>query len=84
VQASVEDFVVALTPGRFDLVLGLSVFHHIIHERGIAFVTDLLRQLSELVEVGVFEMALPTEGPYWSTSQPPDPRQLLEFLLIRA
>ena len=78
VHGSVEDFIAALTPGRFDLVLGLSVFHHIVHERGIGFVTDLLGRLSELVEVGVFEMALPTEGPYWSASQSTDPRKLLD------
>ena len=68
----------ALTPGQFDLVLGLSVFHHIVHERGITFVTELLGRLSQQIEVGVFEMALRTEGPYWSASQPPDPRQLLD------
>ena len=78
VQGSVEDYIVALTPGQFDLVLGLSVFHHIVHERGVAFVTDLLGRLSEQIEVGVFEMALRTEGPYWSASQPPEPRRLLD------
>ncbi len=78
VQGTIEDFIATLTPGKFDLVLGLSVFHHVVHARGVAFVTDLIFQLAAKIEVGVFEMALPTEGPYWSSSQPSDPRQMLE------
>ncbi|WP_337029852.1 methyltransferase domain-containing protein [Pantoea agglomerans] len=64
--------------GEFDLVLGLSVFHHLVYEHGADFVFDLFQQLSSKVETGIFEFALNTEPLYWAESQPKDPRELIE------
>jgi len=64
--------------GEFDLVLGLSVFHHLEYEHGADFVFDLFQQLSSKVETGIFEFALNTEPLYWAESQPKDPRELIE------
>lgn len=74
----IEDFLSKLTLGKYDLVLGLSVFHHIIHEKGIGVVQKILAELSDKVTVGVLELALKTEPLYWGEAQPQDPRQLLE------
>lgn len=63
---------------EYDLVLGLSVFHHLVYEHGAEFVFDLFTILSKKVETGIFEFALNTEPLYWAESQPEEPRKLIE------
>jgi SAM-dependent methyltransferase len=75
--ARVEDALEALKPGEYDLVLGLSVFHHIIHRIGAVSVQGMLAALAEKVGAGIFELALPSEPPAWAASQPANPRQIL-------
>ncbi|WP_270669290.1 MULTISPECIES: methyltransferase domain-containing protein [unclassified Aeromonas] len=67
---------------EYDLVLGLSVFHHLVYEHGAEYVFDLLKILSNKVETGIFEFALNTEPLYWAASQPEDPRQLIESYIF--
>lgn len=76
-HGTVEDVIERLEPGAYDLVLGLSVFHHLVHERGVVSVSELCRKLSEVVGAGVFELALREEPLYWAPSLPPDPAELL-------
>ena len=75
--ARVEDALAALAPDRYDLVLGLSVFHHLVHQHGALAVQRLLGALAEKIAVGVFELALASEPPAWAAAQPANPRQLL-------
>jgi SAM-dependent methyltransferase len=75
--ARVEDVLAALEPDRYDLVLGLSIFHHIIHQRGAASVQRMLAILADKVAAGVFELALASEPPAWAASQPANPRAIL-------
>lgn len=74
---SVENVLLHLRPGQYDLVLGLSVFHHMVHQHGLAAVRNLLAAVSDKVEMGVFELALAGEPLYWAAAQPDDPRALL-------
>ena len=74
----VEDAIERLEPGRYDLVLGLSIFHHIIHEKGVEAVKSLLARTAILSGALVVELALREEPLYWGPSQPEDPRVLLE------
>ncbi|MGD0275347.1 MAG: methyltransferase domain-containing protein [Syntrophales bacterium] len=74
----VEDVIAQIGHNDYDLVLGLSVFHHIVHETGWAAVQQLLTELASKVAVGIFELALASEPLYWGPSQPQDPRLLLE------
>lgn len=76
-HGTVEEVIDTMAPDSVDLVLGLSVFHHLVHEHGAPAVRALLTRLASRVAVGVFEMALPTEPLYWGPSQPADPRELL-------
>jgi O-antigen chain-terminating methyltransferase len=62
----------------FDLVLGLSVFHHIVHRLGIDAVRTMLSTVAENTAASIFEMALAGEPPCWAASQPANPRQLLD------
>lgn len=68
-----------VSEGEFDLVLGLSVFHHLIYEHGADYVFELFRNLAQKVETGIFEFALNTEPLYWADSQPKDPRELISY-----
>lgn len=64
-------------PNQYDLVLGLSVFHHIVYEKGAHAVRQMLDDLAHKVAGGIFELALASEPPYWAAAQPQEPRQLL-------
>jgi len=74
----IEQVIARLAHEQYDLVLGLSVFHHTVHRTGAKAVTNMLSALAEKTVAGVFEMALAHEPVEWSRSQPQDPCQLLE------
>ena len=74
----VEDVIESLEPDCYDLILGLSVFHHIIHEKGIVAVKELIEHAVSLSGALVVELALREEPLYWGPSQPEDPRALLD------
>lgn len=76
-EGRIEDIVPTLHPSQYDLVLGLSVFHHLVHAHGAQSVKALLKQLAEVSGVLVLEMALQNEPLYWGPSQPADPRDLI-------
>lgn len=81
--ASVEDVLDALQDNQFDLVLGLSVFHHLVHTHGFTAVHEQFMRLSARVAVGIYEMALREEPLYWGPSQPEHPARLLEPYAFR-
>lgn len=74
----VEDVIDKLQPGQYDLVLGLSVFHHVIHERGIDEVKRLFQKAAAMCGALILEVALREGDLYWAGSQPEDPLILLE------
>jgi glycosyltransferase involved in cell wall biosynthesis/SAM-dependent methyltransferase len=74
----IEQLLTKLVPDQYDLVLGLSVFHHIVHEHGLLEVQSMLTVLADKVEVAIFELALASEPLYWAVSQAQQPRQLLD------
>lgn len=81
--ASVEDVLDGLQADQYDLVLGLSVFHHLVHVHGVAEVRELFTRLSIRIAVGIYEMALREEPLYWGLSQPQHPAELLEPYVFR-
>lgn len=76
----IEDVITRLESGQYDLMLGLSVFHHIVHEKGVAAVQDLLARAASECGALVLELALREEPLYWAPAQPEDPRSLLESI----
>lgn len=76
-HARLEDFIGQLGEDSFDLVLGLSVFHHVVHEQGLPQAQQLLDRLAACVAIGAFELAQAGEPLYWGVSQPEDSRDLL-------
>lgn len=76
----IEDVVERLEPGQYDLVLGLSVFHHIIHEKGADTVKALLQRIAKESGALIVELALREEPLYWASSQLEYPRDLLNSI----
>ncbi|KLD73498.1 methyltransferase domain-containing protein [Xanthomonas hyacinthi] len=76
-HATIEEVVERLGAGEYDLVLGLSVFHHLVHAQGVARVNELCRKLADVTCAAIFEMALREEPLYWAASLPQDPAELL-------
>jgi SAM-dependent methyltransferase len=60
--------------GEFDLVLGLSVLHHILHRDGEETTRRFLHLVANHIPHGLFEMALNNEPLYWADFLPDDPR----------
>lgn len=75
--SAVERVIVELEPGTYDLVLGLSVFHHLVHHYGAANVRALIGRLAACIPSGIYEMALASEPPAWAAAQPANERELL-------
>ena len=73
----VENIIATLPVDDCDMVLGLSVFHHIVHAHGAKTAHDMLALLAQKVAVGLFEMAVASEPLAWAQSQPKNPRNLL-------
>jgi SAM-dependent methyltransferase len=74
----IEEFVDHLSPNQYDLILGLSVFHHLIHNNGIPQVKSILKRLADLSRVMLLEFASRSEPCYWGPTQPDDPRTLID------
>lgn len=83
-EGRIEDVIDKLSSDEFDLVLGLSVFHHLIYDHGFELIRKLVKKLSEAISAGIFEIALCTEPLYWGPSQPENPFEMLsEFSFTR-
>ena len=63
---------------QYDLVLGLSVFHHLVNEHGATMVRELLDRAGECSAVMILEFALPEEPLYWGATQPQNPCTMLD------
>ncbi|WP_307107486.1 methyltransferase domain-containing protein [Stenotrophomonas rhizophila] len=73
----IEDIAATLQVDTFDLVLGLSVFHHLVHEHGLPAVTEIVSGLAQKISCGIYEVALREEPLYWGPSQPAHAAELL-------
>jgi O-antigen chain-terminating bifunctional methyltransferase/kinase len=74
----IDEVLGSLGPNEYDLILGLSVFHHLIHVHGLEAVRERLLQAGRHVVAFLLELALDTEPLYWAQSLPTDPRALLQ------
>lgn len=79
-QGSIENELVQIVHERdfgYDLVLGLSVLHHIVHIVGAPNVIKMLGLFARITKAGIFELALPNEPTVRAASQLINPRELL-------
>ncbi len=77
VHGKIEVFLSKIEEDQYDLVLGLSVFHHLCHLYGWKTVQTILYSISDKVSAGIFELAIREEPLYWAESLPPEFRDLL-------
>lgn len=83
-QAEISEYCAALEAERFDVVLGLSVLHHLCQAKSVDFVRALLSGVGERCALLLTEIALFNEPMYWAAAQPANPRYTLEdFSFIR-
>lgn len=75
--ARVEEIIHSIKLGDYDIVLGLSVFHHMIEARGIPYVIECLDQLANKCECCIFEFATNAEPVHWAAAQPENVEDLL-------
>jgi SAM-dependent methyltransferase len=73
----IENCIETLKSGEYDLVLGLSVFHHLCNIHGWEYVREKINVLAQNISVGIYELALRDEPLYWAKSLPIDFRFLL-------
>ena len=84
VEADILDCPSVVDLRAFDLVLGLSVLHHIVDRDGQDRAVELVATLAHHIPHGIFEMALAAEPVFWAGSLPADPRATLApFAFIR-
>jgi len=76
----VEGVIDTLQPGQYDLVLGLSVLHHIVHEKGAVAVKAMLERVAKNSGALIVELALREEPLYWAAAQPENPLTLLDSI----
>jgi len=75
---SIEDVLSRLMPGDVDLVIGMSVMHHLCAEKGAEQTRMMVKDLSGKIEAGVFEVALKEEPVQWAAHQPDTPDWLYQ------
>lgn len=81
-QAMIEDFL-RRDEESWDLVLGLSVFHHLVLNHGFETVRSWIAALGTKVMGALFELALQREPMSWAVAQPADESSLLDgFALV--
>lgn len=73
----ITDIIQRIAPGEFDVVLGLSVFHHLCHTQGWPVVAQQLKHLAGVAEVLLLELAEASEALYWAPSLPADKLELV-------
>ena len=74
----IEEAIARIQSEQYDLVLGLSVFHHLVHQLGVGPVQQLFHRLADTTLAGVFELALNCEPLFWAAAQPQNPKDLME------
>jgi len=69
--------------GEFDIIIILSVLHHIIHYKGLQYVQEIFKNLIDKVPILILELALKNEDEtlFWNESQPEN--ELAIFDLIK-
>ncbi len=76
--ARLEEELAALAEENYDLVICLSVLHHLVHEQGVERGQALVAELATHSAAGIFELARRDEPLYWAEAQPEKPSRLLD------
>lgn len=72
VEGRIEEVVPSLEPGRFDLVLLLSVIHHVAFHASPEVAESTVERIRSCAPVLLAELALANEPLYWASALPAD------------
>lgn len=70
VNDKIENVIASIGQDDYDIVLGLSVFHHLCYFSDFASVQAMISKLATNIAVGIYEFALKSEPVYWNTALP--------------
>ena len=65
-----KEFVESLAVGEYDVVLCLSVIHHVANENGFDYARGIFEELSQKAQVVITELAVKEEPLYWNENLP--------------
>lgn len=65
-----KEFVENITAGEYDVVLCLSVIHHVANENGFDYARCIFEELSRKVGIVISELAVKSEPLYWNKNLP--------------
>lgn len=65
-----KEFVDSLDIGQYDVILCLSVIHHVCNEKTFDYARSLMEELAKKSELVIAELALKSEPVYWNQSLP--------------
>ena len=68
--------------GEFDIVIILSVLHHIIHYKGLQYVQEIIKNLIDKVPILILELALKNEDEtlFWNEAQPENELEIFNLI----
>lgn len=78
VEDRIEQFALSLVPGSFDIVLLLSVIHHVAFHVSPEIAGTTMMRARQAASVLLAELALADEPMYWSGALPADPTTAFE------
>jgi len=74
----IEKNLSSIKENEYDLIICLSVLHHIAYEKGQEYVASMLSNISNKVSAIVLELAVKEEPLYWANSLPKNPKDLIK------
>ncbi|CAN7178000.1 methyltransferase domain-containing protein [Pseudoxanthomonas sp. LjRoot143] len=84
VEGRIEDYVASLEGGRFDIVLLLSVIHHVAFHVSPEAASETVTRLRSCAPVLLAELAVAEEPLYWAAALPADPASMFgDALFLR-
>ncbi len=75
-QLRVEDAIINLQAGYYDILIGLNIFQNLFKQYGLEPTKYLIKILSAKVPICIFEPALKSEPFNWAASLPEDYREM--------
>lgn len=73
VEGRIENFILTVEPGSFDLVLLLSVIHHVAFHESVDVAEETITRARQAAPVLLAELALADEQMYWASVLPSEP-----------
>lgn len=78
IKNNIQHYLMSIDYAEYDLVLGLSVLHHLCYEDGFESTKFMVTSIADKIPNAIFELALNSEPIYWSKSLNYDSKEILD------